>query len=318
MTPTPTDRRRPPLPGVAVAGATAAISGVSVFVNSYGVKAFHQAAVYTTAKNLVAAVLLATGAMAVRHRRAPDRRQGPRDGGAPVGPRGPARWAALGYVGAVGGGVAFVLFFDGLASTSAVPAAFLRDTLVVWVALAALPLLGERPSGWNVAAIALLVVGQVAAGGGVGHLVANRGAALVLAATVLWAVEVIVAKRLLADLGPGTVAVARMGGGAVVLVGYLAASGRLSDLVGLSAHQAAWAAATGALLAGYVATWMTALARARAVDVTSVLVAGALITAALDALTGRGSLAPQAVGLALVAAGTAAVVRAWPRAVPAT
>ena len=310
---TATGHRRPPLPGVMVAGATAAISGVSVFVNSYGVKAFHQAAVYTTAKNLVAAVVLTAGAAAFARRRAA--------AAPPVSPRRPlsgaARGAALTYVGAVGGGLAFVLFFDGLAATSAVPAAFLRDSLVVWVALGALPFLGERPSRWNLAAIALLVAGQVSAGGGMGHLIANRGAALVLAATVLWAVEVLVARRLLDDLSPATVALTRMGGGAVVLVGYLAATGHLSGLVALSGRQFGWALATGALLAGYVATWMTALARARAVDVTSVLVGGALVTAALDALTGRGAVAPHAVGLAMVAVGAALVVRAWPRAVPA-
>ena len=51
--------RRAPIPGVQVAAITALISGVSVFVNSYGVHAIAQPAVYTTAKNLVAAVVLA-------------------------------------------------------------------------------------------------------------------------------------------------------------------------------------------------------------------------------------------------------------------
>ena len=34
-------------------------------------------------------------------------------------------------------------------------------------------------------------------------------------------------------------------------------------------HQLGWVLLTGLLLSGYVATWMTALARARALDVTS-------------------------------------------------
>src|ERR1039458_3800910 len=47
------------VPGVFVAGVTALISGVSVFVNSYGVRAVSSPAVYTTAKNLVATLVLA-------------------------------------------------------------------------------------------------------------------------------------------------------------------------------------------------------------------------------------------------------------------
>ncbi len=46
-----------PPPGCCIAGTTAIISGISVFVNSYGVRSFTSPAVYTTAKNLVAAVM---------------------------------------------------------------------------------------------------------------------------------------------------------------------------------------------------------------------------------------------------------------------
>jgi len=49
--------------------------------------------------------------------------------------------------------------------------------------------------------------------------------AMILAATLLWAVEVVVAKRLLADLPPLTVGLGRMGLGVVVLLGWLAATG---------------------------------------------------------------------------------------------
>ena len=55
---------------------------------------------------------------------------------------------------------------------------------------------------------------------------------------------------------------------------------------------------------------MTALARARAVDVTSVLVASALVTALLGAAAGTTSLAPQALGLVLVMVGAGVVLGA--------
>jgi len=304
-----------------VAGITALISGLSVFVNSYGVHSLASPAVYTTAKNLVATAVLATGAMVawgVGRRRpgsAADRfvtaARGDQSG--PTTPHawrtwGPARWLGLAYVGVVGGGIAFVLFFDGLADTTATPAAFWRDTLVLWVALLAIPLLRERLTWWNVTAIAVLVTGEVSISGGVGHLAADRGEFLVVAATVLWAVEVVVAKLLLRDMTPAVVSLVRMGVGAVALILYLSATGTLHVLLSLSTGQFGWALITGLLLAAYVGTWMTALARARAIDVTSVLVGSAVVTAALQAAAGTTSLAPRTLGLLLVMVGAGAVL----------
>jgi drug/metabolite transporter (DMT)-like permease len=315
------------LPGVAVAGVTALISGLSVFVNSYGVHSVTAPAVYTTAKNLVATVVLVGGVLGARwwRRQRPDSaaarfvsvrsvgagsgRPGPDDGDHRVSPvMSILRWTGLAFVGIVGGGLAFVLFFDGLADTTATPAAFMRDSLVIWVAVLAVPLLHERLMWWNVAAIALLVVGEVVVAGGVGHLAASRGEVLVLLATLLWAVEVVVIKVLLRDLAPATVALVRMGLGAVTLIAYLLATGSLRALLSLDATQVGWALLTGLLLSAYVATWMTSLARARALDVTSILVGSALVTALLQAAAGTSSLAPQALGLLLIAIGTTVVL----------
>jgi drug/metabolite transporter (DMT)-like permease len=332
--------RRQGLSGLVVAGIAAVISGVSVFVNSYGVHAVTQPSVYTAAKNLVAAAVLAVtfvaawgwrlhGQSAVLRRwidppDAPVGARRPVGGGADVVGVGadavradthhrPAAWrrrarlVALAYVGVVGGGVAFVLFFNGLARTSATPAAFVRDTLVVWVALLAGPFLHERVTAWNLAAIALLVGGEIAISRGVGGIGWGSGQAMILAATLLWAVEVVIAKWLLADLSPGSLSLVRMGVGAIVLVGYVLATGAGRALVSLDAVQLGWVLLTGALLAAYVGAWFTALARARAVDVTSILVASALVTALLQALAGTQPLAPEALGLLLIIAGTCVV-----------
>lgn len=312
--------RRGGIPGVQVAAITALISGVSVFVNSYGVHAIAQPAVYTTAKNLVAAVLLVGVTLAAR-RVMRNGRSGaarrwvaqpvPASQPMPDGWRswGAGRWLGVAYVGVIGGGMAFILFFEGLARTQATPAAFLHDGLVVWVALLAVPLLHERLSGWNLAAIALLMGGQVAVLGGIGHLAVGRGDVLVLVATWLWAIEVVVCKRLLAEVAPATASVIRMGVGAAVLVLYLGATGTVTVLLHLSTAQLGWALLTGLLLAGYVGTWMTALARARAVDVTSVLVASTVVTTLLSALAGTAPVAPEVFGLVLIACGVAVLMR---------
>ncbi len=305
------------LPGLVVAGITAVVSGASVFVNSYGVHHVASPSVYTTAKNLTATVVLSgivgAGLLLRRLRPAsPGARfvAGPRTPGVrpPTAVVTVVRLAALAYVGIVGGGLAFVLFFDGLAETSATPAAFWRDTLVVWVAVLALPVLHEHLHWWNLAAIALLVTGQVALTGGVGHLAATHGELLVLASSLLWAVEVVLLKVVLRDLSPGAVSLVRMGVGSVTLLCVLAVAGTLHRLASLDAGQLGWVVLTGLLLAAYVATWTTALARARAVDVTSVLVGSAVVTALLQAAAGATTLATDALGLVLIALGAGAVL----------
>ena len=308
------------LSGVQVAAITALISGVSVFVNSYGVHAIAPPAVYTTAKNLIAAIVLAAVALSAHSQWSPRRSViGRRWITRPtIGPTsrtrggsewGPWWWLAIGYVGVIGGGVAFILFFDGLARTQATPAAFLHDGLVIWVALLAVPLLRERLSGWNLAAIAMLMGGQVAVLGGVGHLSFNQGDVLVLAATWLWAVEVVICKWLLSEFAPASISLIRMGVGSTVLLAYLAVTGSIAVLGDLSLSQLGWALLTGLLLAGYVGTWMTALARARAVDVTSVLVASTVVTSLLSAMAGTVPVGPEVLGLVLIVLGTAVLVR---------
>jgi hypothetical protein len=59
--------------------------------------------------------------------------------------------------------------------------------------------------------------------------------------------------------------------------------GEVGDLTGLTLSQWGWALLTGAFLSAFVVSWHLALARAQAVDVTAVLVLGAVITALLNA-----------------------------------
>ncbi len=288
--------------GLALALAAAVISGFAVYTNSYGVRAFAGfggATVYTTAKNLIAAIVLGA-ALAYATRRAP------REGF--TRPRRPGQWAGLAAVAVIGGSVPFVLFFQGLARVDSANAAFIQKTLVIWVALLAVPLLGERLSLWHVAAIAGLVWGQALLGGGLGGIGLGTGEAMIFAATLLWAAETVVARRLLSGLSPLTVATARMGGGVVILIAYTLATTRWSTLAAIGWHQWSWAIATGLILAAYVGAWYAALARAGAIDVTALLVPAAIITALLQ--SGSKALAPQWPGLALVAAGTALVLLA--------
>ncbi|HUK45701.1 MAG TPA: DMT family transporter [Gaiellaceae bacterium] len=281
--------------GVAIAFATAIISGVSIWVNGRAVRHFGDATVYTTAKNLVAGILLIAilfagrGARSRREATALDRRQ----------------WLSLLAVGVVGGSIPFVLFFEGLARAEATQASFIQKTLVVWVVLLAVPLLHER-FGWpHAAAIALLIAGQAWLVGSAGTIAVGEGEAMILAATLLWAIEIVFVKHLLGGLSPSLLAAARMGFGSALLLSWVAVSGRWSGLTSLDSEQWRWVLLTGLLLTAYVGTWYAALARAQAIDVTAVLVFGAFVTAALSgAIDGK---TVSALGMVMVAAGSVVI-----------
>ncbi len=285
--------------GVGVAVLTAMVSGVSIFVNGYGVraKAFGNPSAYTTAKNLVAAVILIAILAAAT---------ASRSSGGWTRPRG-TQWIGLGLIGVFGGGVAFILFFEGLARASSVHAAFIQKSLVVWVAIGAVIVLRERLSVAHLAAIALLVGGLIGVEGGLRGFRFGSGELMIAAATLLWSAEVIVAKRLLASVSSATLGVARMTIGIAVLITWTVMSGKASGLLHAGAVDWKWALATGALLAVYVTTWFAALARAQAVDVTAVLVLGAVITALLQAGVQNVALRPHGAGLISIAAGASIV-----------
>src|SRR5262245_36250298 len=169
--------------GIALAFVTACISGVSIWVNAHAVAHFGDATVYTTAKNAVAGLLLVVLALAPAgavRARARVRSYSP----------------ALIAIALIGGSVPFVLFFEGLARAQATQASFIQKTLVIWVALLAVPLLHER-FGWpHALAIVLLIVGQAWLVGDAGTVTFGTGEAMILVATLLWAVEIVFVKHL--------------------------------------------------------------------------------------------------------------------------
>ena len=253
------------------AAGTAVISGVAIYVNRFGVQAWNESGgplAYTTTKNVLAAVVLIGLLMRTAHRSFLESAR--------------MHWRGLLAVAVVGGGIPFVLFFEGLARASSTQAALLHKSLVLWVPALAIPLLGERIRSVHVLAIGLLFGGQIALVGGVGGVGFGSGEMMILIATLMWSVEVIVAKRILGDVDPIHVGVARMAGGAVVLLLIGLATGGTIAFGTLGVTQIGWAAMTGLLLAGYVFTWLTALSKAPATDVTAVLVGSVLITALLD------------------------------------
>ena len=296
--PPSTDRRSGQVgTGVVLAIGAALISGLAIYLNAFAVKQLPDAAVYTTLKNAVAAAILIAAALAFGAAR--DLRRIER-----------SSWPAVVLVGVVGGGIPFILFFVGLAQASAPSAAFIQKTLFVWVALLAVPFLGERLGLVPIGALAVLLAGQALVLPPTG-MRWGMGETLILIATLMWGAETILVKHLLAAVPAQVMAALRMGIGLIVLVGYLALAGKLSIVVGLNGAQWSWALLTGGILAAYVATWFAALRRAPASVVASVLVLGAVVTGALTAVSKGAAPNPAVVGgyvLIVVAAGA---IAAW-------
>ncbi|OGD33913.1 hypothetical protein A2988_00260 [Candidatus Azambacteria bacterium RIFCSPLOWO2_01_FULL_46_25] len=278
------------LKGVKFALAAAAVSGFAVFLNSFGVKLWQSSSGYTTAKNIVAALFLAA-LLVVLHKLPELKRHTGKT------------WGKLALIGFIGGSVPFLLFFKSLTLMSPVEAAFIHKTLFIWVALLAYPFLKERIGAIQFLAFGILLGGVFMLGAppaGGSNWTFGAGFWLALCATVLWAIENIIAKIILKEVSASVVGAARMGFGALFLLLYLASTGSVSALFHSTLAQAGWALATGVVLFGYVALWYRALALAPASVVASVLVIAAPITSLLQALFITHTLAWSALGAALL------------------
>ncbi|MDD5251292.1 MAG: DMT family transporter [Patescibacteria group bacterium] len=282
---------------ITLALIAAAVSGVSNFVNKPAVAAAHDAVAFTTVKNAVVALALVGLVLACgrfREIRGLDRR---------------GRLALI-VVGLVGGALPFALFFTGLAHTSAVTAALIHKTLFVWVAILALPFLKERLTAWQWAGAAAVFAANLVVGGFQGFRF-DSAELMILAATLLWAVENIVAKRVLVSVSALTLAAARMAIGSAVLIPFLAWRGGFAHVATWGTNEWGWVVLTAALLLAYVASWYGALKLAPATLVAALLIPATLVTNSLTAVFVTHQLTvSQLVSALLFIAGTALLVGA--------
>ena len=282
--------------GLALAYLTALVSGVSVFANSFGVLTL-DATAYTFVKNALVAAILAAIALSLgswKEVLSLDRRQK----------------LMLAFSGVVGGGIAFALFFSGLSMLSGAAGSFYYRLLFVFAAIIGVFALKER-FRWNVAAGALAIIAGNFLLLGNAALSLSTGAILVLAASVLWAMEYAVSKKALENLSPTTVAGARMGIGAVVLFGMLVWQGKVPALGAISSESFLWIAVATGFLVLFTTLWYSALKNASLVSATAAFTLGGPVSAFLSfALAGKALAAPQAAGFLLLAAGAVFVMGA--------
>lgn len=251
---------------------TSVISGVAIFVNKFAVTAIQPPLVFTTVKNLGVGLLIAAIILAGRKWRLFNKLN-----------RREIVYLAL--IGIIGGTIPFYLYFTGLTQIPAINAAIIHKTLIIWVAIMAIPLLKERLSKLQILAVLMLFGANVFVGGFQGFTL-MEGEFLVLIATIFWAIENVLAKKILPTVDADIVTAARMGFGSLILLGasFITAPAALGGVFSLDMTQIMWMVITMVTLLGYVMTWYRALKFAPATLVTSVLVSSTLVTNALSAV----------------------------------
>ena len=289
--------------GITLAFATAVISGLANFVNKWGVMAVNEPFVYTTMKNLVT-VLLLFGVIYLAKNWRNMKSIAKKD------------WIKLVFIGLIGGCIPFLLFFWGLKLTSPASASFIHKTLFIWVAFMAIPFLKERFRIYQYGALVFLFLGNLALTG-YSSWQWGLGETLAFVATLMWAGEFIISKRVLKRISPNVVAWSRMTFGSVFLLVFLIASGRMDVLLAQGWGQWQWALLTGGILLGFVLTWYHALARVPATMATSILVLASPITTLLNGMfAGKGYTVQQGIGSLILLAGAILIIILLKKNVP--
>lgn len=258
--------------GIYLAFITAFISGIAIFVNKFAVSAIQPPVVFTAVKNAGVGILILAILLVLRKWKL-------------VRKLNKRELVYLSLIGIIGGSIPFYLFFTGLSQVPAVNAALIQKTLVVWVAIMAIPLLKEKMSFLQILGVVILFGANLLVGGFQG-LTFLDGEFFILIATVLWSVEIILVKKILPTVDPDIVTAARMGLGSLILLAaaFVTAPAGLSKVFALSTTQMFWLVISMATLLAYVMTWFRALKYAPATAVSSVLVMSTLVTNALSAI----------------------------------
>lgn len=171
------------------------------------------------------------------------------------------KWEYLIAIGFIGGALAFLLFFSGLKLTTGGRAAFIHKTLPVYITILAVLFLKEKVTTKQIFALIIMLLGLLI-------LISTQitttslwsdpslGDLLVVFATILWAVENIIAKHaMIKGESNFVVTFARMFIGSVFLFLSIPILGNMYLLFNLTLEQATNIILSTVILLGYVLFW---------------------------------------------------------------
>jgi len=191
-------------------------------------------------------------------------------------------WKWLVPIGVLGGGFAFWMYFSGLTMTFAGRAGFIHKTLPIWIGILAFIFLKEKLGKKMLIAMGVMLLGLVLMQlNNLGSEV-RIGDLLILGATILWAIENILAKKVMMNKESNwVVTFSRMFFGSLVLFAVLLIVGKLDLIAKLSTEQALFIIISGILLFFYVLTWYWGLKYINLSKAATILLLAPVITLVL-------------------------------------
>jgi drug/metabolite transporter (DMT)-like permease len=275
-----------------IAVLAAVLSGISVFINSLAVKGIDPFA-FTTMKNVFVALGLFAGILLFGQRNK-------------LLSLSRSQLSNLLVIGFIGGSIPFLLFFWGLSISTGTLGSFFYRLLFVFASAIAVFYLKEKLDVKLLVGGALLLIGNALLIKG--SLVFGLGEALIVLATVLWAIETNISKKVLTHISPSIVVLGRMFFGALIMLGTLAVFGKLGPFLSFTPIAWEWVAITALFLLSYVTVFYTALSKLPVSVATPVMTLGGPITALLAWVAAGKALLPiESLGMLLIVTGVAVI-----------
>ena len=272
----------------------ALISGVSIFVNAFGVKGI-DAALFTFSKNLVVGLFILALIFGIKEFHTLTKLT-------------KMDWIKLLTIGLIGGSIPFVIFFKGLQLSSGATGSFIHKMMFIFVAVLAVIFLREKLSKKILVPASLLLAGNFLLLK-ITLPIFNAGTLLIFAATLFWAVENVISKHALKKLSGNAVAFGRMFFGSMFILAYMLFTDKISLLASLSFSQIGWVLITSIFLAGFVLTYYNGLKTVNVTTAASILLLGSPITTMLSfVFLGSALTLMEGAGMLLVLIGVISMI----------
>jgi len=280
--------------GILLILLTALISGISIFLNAFGIKGIDPT-IFTFSKNIIVGLFLLAIILGLKEIKSLKNLT-------------KKNWLQLLTIGLVGGSIPFILFFTGLKMSSGATGSFIHKTMFIFVAILAMFFLKEKLSKKILIPASLLLIGN--------YLLLkltfpefNLGTIFIFLATLFWAGENIISKHALKELSGNVVAFGRMFFGSLFILIYMAFTNKVNLLTTLTSSQMMWIAITSIFLIGFVITYYNGLKTTKVTTATSILLLGSPITTLFQLFfLGKAITALQIMGLVIIALGVTSMI----------
>ena len=281
--------------GTTLAFCTAIISGFSIFANKIFIVNLDPAVFTAVRATIIGLVFLVLSFILGSWKKKENKK---------------TNWFYLLVIGIVGGGLAFLLFFNGLKLTTGARAAFLHKTLPLYVLVLAFIFLKEKITKKQLWALLIMFAGTVIMVSSTIPpselwLSPQKGDMLVIFAAILWAIENTLAKKaMIKGEHNFVVSFARMFFGALFLWGVVLLTGKFNLISGLTGTQWLYLLLSTTILFFYVLTFYWSIKFINVSKATAVLLLSPVITLVLGAaFLGEPTPALQLVGSTVILVG---------------